>query len=510
MPSNVLPPGPDAPGPDAAPAGASTVALGEAEGARAPGPDAQPRSPGAPATPEGAADPSPAAPGALGAPPLGAAAGRPPLAPPTTRAEIRQARRPHRSIARRAVVWVAIVVVLAMAAGAGALAHTRLYAAPPRATVTLTVAPKGPVIDPGAVASAAAPLPWPAIGQGAVAIPSVGYSAQSGPEQSVPVASMTKIMTGYLILRDHPLGPGQDGPPITITPADVSYYDQDTATDQANVPLAAGEVLSERQMLEGLLIHSANDFAYSLGAWDAGSVPAFVAKMNAAASQLGMAQTHYVDPSGYLPQSQSTAADLLKVATVALREPTFASIVTMANVSLPLSGLVSSYTPLLPGEVDGNPAVVGVKSGFTTAAGGGDVLAFNQEVGGHQVLVLAAVTGQQTGDVLTAAGLAALALAQAAGSRLVVATTDPIGTAVGTAQVPGASVPAVTTGSGSLVAWPGQRLGQGTTVVNRPYAGAPAGAALGYVTYSLGSQRLAALVRTTAGLPAPSVTQRLF
>ena len=154
--------------------------------------------------------------------------------------------------------------------------------------------------------------------------------------------------------------------------------------------------------------------------------------------------------------------------------------------------------------------MVGVKSGFTTAAGGGDVLAFNQEVGGHQVLVLAAVTGQQTGDVLTAAGLAALALAQAAGSRLVVATTDPIGTAVGTAQVPGASVPAVTTGSGSLVAWPGQRLGQGTTVVNRPYAGAPAGAALGYVTYSLGSQRLAALVRTTAGLPAPSVTQRLF
>ena len=139
--------------------------------------------------------------------------------------------------------------------------------------MTLTVAPKGPVIDPGAVASAAAPLPWPATGQGAVAIPSVGYSAQSGPEQSVPVASMTKIMTGYLILRDHPLGPGQDGPPITITPADVSYYDQDTATDQANVPLAAGEVLSERQMLEGLLVHSANDFAYSLGAWDAGSVP---------------------------------------------------------------------------------------------------------------------------------------------------------------------------------------------------------------------------------------------
>jgi D-alanyl-D-alanine carboxypeptidase (penicillin-binding protein 5/6) len=407
-------------------------------------------------------------------------------------------------------VWAVILAVLAALAGAAALAHRRLYAAPPPATVALSVDPAGPVVAPAAEAAAAAPLPWPATGQGAVAIPAVGYSAQSGAEQPVPVASMTKIMTGYLILRDHPLAPGADGPPITITPADVAYYDQDTVTDQANVPLQAGEVLTERQMLEGLLIHSANDFADTLGAWDAGSVDAFVAKMNLTASQLGMTQTHYVDPSGYDPQSQSTASNLLKVAALALQNPTFASIVTMSSVSLPLGGVEGSYTPLLPGEPGGNPAVVGVKSGFTSAAGGGDVLALQQSVGGHQVLVLAAVTGQETADVLTSAGLAAFAIAQAAGARMVATPTLPIGTVVGTAQVLGTRVPAVTTGSGSLVAWPGDRVRQSATALAHPMAGAPAGTPLGYVSYSIGTQRLAVLVRTTSALPVPSVTQRLF
>jgi len=402
------------------------------------------------------------------------------------------------------------VVVLAALAGAGALAHRRLYAAPPPATVLLSVAPAGPVIDPGAEAAAAAPLPWPVTGQGAVAIPAVGYLAQSGPEQPVPVASMTKIMTGYLILRDHPLAPGQAGPDITITPADVGYYDQDTVTDQANVPLQAGEVLNERQMLEGLLIHSANDFADSLAVWDAGSVEAFVAKMNLAASQLGMAQTHYVDPSGYQPQSQSTAADLLKVAAVALQDPNFATIVTMSSVILPLGGLEGSYTPLLPGEPEGNPAVVGVKSGFTNAAGGGDVLALHLVVGGRPVLVLAAVTGQEMPDVLTAAGQAAYAVALSAGARVVATATPPIGTVVGAARVLGATVPAVTTGTGSLVAWPGDRLQQSATAVGHPSAGASAGTPLGYVTYSIGTQRLAVVVRITAALPVQSLIQRLF
>ena len=62
----------------------------------------------------------------------------------------------------------------------------------------------------------------------------------------------------------------------------------DLDTTQASVEIQAGEVLTERQALDGMLVHSANDLAYTLACWDAGSVPAFVAKMNATAASLGM------------------------------------------------------------------------------------------------------------------------------------------------------------------------------------------------------------------------------
>ena len=113
-------------------------------------------------------------------------------------------------------------------------------------------------------------LPWPALGQGAVSVPALGYASQSGPETPVPIASLTKMTNAVVILRDHPVAPGANGPMITITPDDVSQYDVDLDNDESNIPIQAGEVLSERQMLEALLTQSANDIAYSLAVWDAG------------------------------------------------------------------------------------------------------------------------------------------------------------------------------------------------------------------------------------------------
>ena len=116
------------------------------------------------------------------------------------------------------------------------------------------------------------------------------------------MASLTKIMTAYLILRDHPLAAGQQGPPITDDAGRRGRHDHDIGHRPVQrAPVQAGEVLTERQLLEGLLVHSANDFADALARWDAGSCRAFVAKMNAGGVQLGMAQTHFVDANGYRP-----------------------------------------------------------------------------------------------------------------------------------------------------------------------------------------------------------------
>lgn len=368
-----------------------------------------------------------------------------------TRAELHAGRR--RRTRRRGVLAVAglaaVAVVLALV-----VTGTATPARPsqvPRLRTTLPATRRVPPGDPT--------LPWPATGESAVAIPAVGFSAESGPEQPVPVASMTKVMTAYVVLQDHPLSGTTPGPPITITQTDVDNYATDVVTTQASVLVQPGEVLSERQALDGLLVHSADNLAYALACWDAGSVPAFLSKMNAAATTLGMHDTHFADASGYTPASVSTASDLLKVATVAMALPAFAQAVAMPAVTLPVAGVVSTYTPLLPGGYTGpTPGVVGVKSGFTTAAGGGDLLAYQATVGGRQVDVLAAVTSQEGPEVLHAAGEMALGLASAAAGGLVTVGVGP--ERVGTETDGGRTVPVVTSSSASLLAWPGQRVHQ--------------------------------------------------
>lgn len=422
-----------------------------------------------------------------------------------TRAELRTAREIERRGGRRGplqpLAFVALVAVAAAAVGLVGMAVAGFMgasAAPTAASVhaTLTAVQTVPAGAPA--------LPWPATGQAAVAIPSIGYTAESGPEHSVPIASMTKVMTAYVVLQDHPLTGSASGPDITITAADAADYTTDVVTTQASVLVHAGEVLTERQALEGMLIHSANNLAYALANWDAGSLPAFVAKMNATASSLGMTQTHYADASGYTTKSMSTPSDLLKVTSAAMAIPFFAQTVAMPSVTLPVAGTVSTYTPLLSGSTtDSTPGVVGVKSGFTTAAGGGDILAYQSSVDGHSLIVLAATTSQEGPTVLHTAGGMDLAVAKAAAASVVSVPVVSPGERVATASIPGAKVPVVTTGSGSLLAWPGQTVRRSVVVTHHLKAGCQAGTLVGTALFSLGEQQMAVPVRTAARLSAP-------
>jgi D-alanyl-D-alanine carboxypeptidase (penicillin-binding protein 5/6) len=431
--------------------------------------------------------------------------------PAQTRSELRLARRlEHPGRGRRGadrsrrllvVVAVAFVVVVAAVVVVG---FRRAAVRPPVVLVRATLASDRvmPAGDPS--------LPWPPGAQAAVAIPALGYATQSGPEHAVPVASMTKVVTAYVILHDHPLRPGQSGPKITITAADAADYGTDVVSDQSSIDITAGEVLTESQMLAGMLVHSANDFAYALAVWDAGSLPAFVAKMNATAAALGMTQSHFVDASGFTPQSVSTPADLLKVASINMENPVFAKDVSMPDITLPVAGTISSYTPLLPGGTTGVPGVVGVKSGYTTHAGGGDILAWQASAGGQPFVVLAAVSSLQGPDVLDTAGHLDLTLAQAAAAQVRLVPVVAPGQQVATASIPGAASPVVTTASGSLLTWPGQHVTQAVVVTRHLRAGAPAGSEVGMALFTLGRQQLAVPLRTVAKLPAPTLGQRLF
>jgi serine-type D-Ala-D-Ala carboxypeptidase (penicillin-binding protein 5/6) len=395
------------------------------------------------------------------------------------------------------IVAVLFLVVVLVAAG---LAVVRLRRPAAIASVTAAM--------PTSVRMASLPpvaLPWPSTGQSAVAVPSIGIDMTSGPEQPVPIASLTKMMTAYVILRDHPLPPDENGPPVTMTQTDVSDFDNDTVEDQANAEVAVGEVLTERQLLDGLLVHSANNLADTLARWDAGTVPAFVAKMNQAAATLGMDQTHYADPSGFDQGSQSTAGDLLKVAAPDMGNPTFAGIVKMTSTTLPVAGTISTYTPLL-----GFQGVIGVKSGFTSAAGGCDVVAVFRQAHGHSALILSAVTGQEGPNVLAQAGFIALNLANHVGTSIGSATVVHAGEVVAHVSVGGHTVAASAAASAQMLTWPGvvahRTLVDGRTIT----AGASRGSRIGSVVVVLGTQRAVIPVRLRRHLAKPTMLQRLF
>jgi D-alanyl-D-alanine carboxypeptidase (penicillin-binding protein 5/6) len=276
-----------------------------------------------------------------------------------------------------------------------------------------------------AVTAGKAPsLPFPAKGEGAVALLGTGVVAESAHEHPVPVASLTKMMTAYLVLKAHPLVGTEVGPSLTFTEADHLAWIQASSGDQSNVELVKGERLNERQLLEALLIPSANNVANLLGRWVSGSDKAFVALMNKTARSLGLDSTHYADASGFDPKSVSTAADQARLAAIDMENPVFRSIVALPDVAFPVMGHIWNYNPAL--GVDG---IVGVKSGFTAQANGCLVTALYHEVGGHRVLVVAAVTGQPLGlwqaaqedEALSTAAVRQLRLVSPFGSRRLLA-----------------------------------------------------------------------------------------
>jgi D-alanyl-D-alanine carboxypeptidase (penicillin-binding protein 5/6) len=290
-----------------------------------------------------------------------------------------------------------------------------------------------------------------------------------------------------------------------MTQADVSDFDNDTVEDQANAQVTLGEVLTERQLLEGLLVHSANNFADTLARWDAGGIPAFVAKMNSTAMQLGMDHTHYADPSGFDQASQSTAGDLLKVAAPDMDNPTFAAIVRQTSVTLPTAGTISTYTPLL-----GFQGVIGVKSGFTTAAGGCDVVAVVRDAHGVPVLVLGAVTGQTGPNVLAKAGFIALNLANHAATAIGTTQVVRAGQVVARARAAGHTVPAAAASTVDVLSWPGVSARQAFVAGRSVRAGTKGGTPIGSVLVTLGTQHVVTRVVLQRHLPKPTMLQRLF
>jgi D-alanyl-D-alanine carboxypeptidase (penicillin-binding protein 5/6) len=253
---------------------------------------------------------------------------------------------------------------------------------------------------------------WPLQGQAALVLGN-GRPAASPGEQAVPIASLAKVMTAYLTLKRYPLTGAQDGYTTTITASQSQDEAQDVAEGQSGVAVVAGEQLTERQLLEALLIPSGNNVARILAAEVAGSETSFVAEMNVEARALGMDRTTYTDPSGWDPGTVSTAADQLRVFEQAMRFPIFRQIVSMPSVTLPVAGTLTNFNPLVADGYAG-------KTGSDSVAGGCLAFFTHVTVAGRGLTAVGVVMGQGQGSntqaILGAAGEAA--------QRLVLMSTE--------------------------------------------------------------------------------------
>jgi D-alanyl-D-alanine carboxypeptidase (penicillin-binding protein 5/6) len=240
---------------------------------------------------------------------------------------------------------------------------------------------------------------------------------------------------------------------VRITEAQVEEERERVALDQSTLEVREGEALSERQLLEALMLPSANNIAALLAVHDAGSIGVFVKKMNRTANELGMSHTHYTDPSGFEESTVSTASDQLKLARMAMRDKTFAQIVAKPSVRLPVVGRVVNYNELV-----GHDGYVGIKTGSDEAAGGCLVFAKRMTVGGHTFTVLGAVLGQHDGELVQAALASADTLADSVAAGVKSRVAIPAGTKVMTLEnAAGETAEVKSSRPLREIGWPGMR-----------------------------------------------------
>jgi D-alanyl-D-alanine carboxypeptidase (penicillin-binding protein 5/6) len=394
---------------------------------------------------------------------------------------------------RRVAVWGIALVVGALCAGAIAQWVRPL----PQATLAVQAVPL-----PGTAPAFA----WPSAGEAAATVVGVGTVGQVRGSQPVPVAGLAEVLAAYVALSDHHLAPGDDGPAIPVTADALTAYQSGLASQESEVPLAAGETLTELQVLEGLLINSGADMATVLADWDAGSVTAFVAKMNNAASTLGLTSTHITDPTGVDPATTSTAEDLVRLGQASLTVPVLRQIVSLGQTTLPGTNVVFNLNFDL-----GQDGIIGIKTGSDASAQGCYLFAAQQSVGGTSVTVVGVVLSQPGGSLgpNTAAVGAGDALVKsifgAVHSFTLFAPGQHVTDLVGAW---GSTAPVTVAQPITVMGWPG--LVATLAARQKPFSGAVAsGAAVGTLRAGVGQSAAHAELHTTAPLAGPGPWWRL-
>ncbi|MBM9620980.1 serine hydrolase [Streptomyces zhihengii] len=403
---------------------------------------------------------------------------------------------PTRTVVRRIKIWTPLVALLLIV-----FAIAQALRPLPQPELTLT-ADAEYTFDGGRPS-----LPWPDEGQGQIVVSGVGVVGQFGDEKPVPIASVTKTMTAYIIMRDHPLKRGEDGESIPVDALAEKEGGYDETNDESTLnTIKEGDTISVRDALSAIMIPSANNVARLVARWDAGSEEAFVKKMNDTAKDLGMTNTTYTDPSGLDATTVSTAADQVKLGQALVKNKAMVDITRVQEWYDPSGKRHSNYNTLMPRN-----GAIGIKTGSTTKAGGNLLFAAYKDIGGSTQTIVGAVLSQHESPILETVNRVSEEVLVATREALLEQKVVKKGDVVGYVDDGlGGQTPVVATKDLTIVGWTGLKLEASITDGGKklPHT-AEAGTVVGSLTAGTGPGTISVPVALQQDLVEPGFGDKL-
>lgn len=374
----------------------------------------------------------------------------------------------RQQIYRRRRATVGLVAALLL--GAGVYVPSALLAPVPAATMQL---------HPRAVAAAApAAVALPTYGASAVgAAAHGGVLARAGDERALPIASIAKVVTALVVLDAQPLSVGEQGPTITTTQQDVDFYRAQLAQNGSVKAVRPGLGFTQLELLQLMLIVSANNYSETLAAWAFGSLDAYVTAAQAWLAENELDGITIVDATGIGAGNTATASALVPLAELAMQHPVVAAIVGTESGVMHDIGPMKNTNPVL-----GDPGVTGLKTGTLLDFGHNLLFSARLEVGSG-VDVVGVVLGAPDSARLADAVRSALETARAG---FTVAALAALGEVFGEIRTPwGESAALVAAEPASALVWSDHPVS--TLVSTEPVTRADAGDRIGTATFVVGS-----------------------
>lgn len=258
------------------------------------------------------------------------------------------------------------------------------------ATRPISISPQ--ITQPTTNETAPIEFAWPNVGSAAIGTLDGGLKSTYGSDAQKPTASIAKTITVLVVLDKYPLAANEVGPIITMGADDVKLFEQTVADDGTNLPVTYGLELTLRNMIDGIMLSSANNLADSLAIWAFGSLEEYQTAAEAWLSANNLNDTTIgPDASGLDPATTSTPTDLFQIGVLALQNPTLRQVVAQESAKFPEVGTIENTDALV-----GEDGWIGIKTGYTPTAGACFLFAVDYEIGEQTKTIVGVVTGQST------------------------------------------------------------------------------------------------------------------